>query len=160
MLRIAIDTDAFAMVGINSGTDMGEADYVRSEEALIDLTDRANRANAALTLIVVIDPEAEHPNAMRRKRMAGISKRMRKSRTALVTNSSIARGVGRVMEWLNPPGATRMSGIFGSFPEAVQWAEKDAGRPMPCLVELYRQARQACEHEWKAAPVLPSARSA
>jgi hypothetical protein len=160
MIRTAVDADEFAMVIINSGTTTSDADFGPSEELLIELTDLANRAGATVTLLVVVDPGTEQPNAMRRKRIAEVAKRMRKSRTILVTDSSVVRGIGRVIEWLNPPRANRVSVMFATLPEAVQWAEKEAGRPLPCLFALYRQARLAPQDGGKSVAAFRSARSA
>jgi hypothetical protein len=160
MIRIAVDVDEFALVAINSGPATADADYGLCEERMIELSDLANRAGATLTLVVVVDAEATHPSAMRRKRMAEIAKRMRASRTMLVTDSNVVRGVARVMEWLNPPRPDRVTAVFATLPEAIQWAEKEAGRPMPCLLALYRQARTAPQDGWKSVAAIRSARSA
>jgi hypothetical protein len=160
MIRTAVDRDEFAIVTINSGPSTCDADFGPSEELVIEMTDLANRAGATLTLLIVVDAESQHPNAMRRKRMADVAKRMRASRTMLVTDSSVVRGIARVMEWLNPPRPGRVTMMFATLPEAIQWAEKDAGRAMPCLLALYRQARKAPQDGWKSEAAIRSARSA
>ena len=67
MLRFASSDDHFVLVGVNSGAG---ADFSRAEERILHLATLANGAGAVATLIIVVDPDAELPEAVWRKRLA------------------------------------------------------------------------------------------
>jgi hypothetical protein len=155
VFRSAGKDDRFAVVGVYSGPVASEADHVRAIEVMLELATLANRADEVATLILVVDLDegAHHPNAMWRKRFADGLLRFRRSRFALVTNSSITVGIFRIIQWLAPPNRGVARAVFESFADAVLWAEKDADCPLPFLFELYHQARQATERSSGPTPV-------
>jgi hypothetical protein len=140
MVRFASRDDRFALVGVNSGP---KPDFARSVERIRQLAKLANRADAVATLVIIVDHDAEHPSAMWRKRLIDARAEIKRSRFALVTASSVARGIFHLIEWMTParPGCTLAA--FRSFADAVRWAEKDAGCALPFLAELYDEARRA-----------------
>ena len=174
MFRSAAKSDRLALVGVYSGPASTEADHLRALEAALDLATLANQADEVATLLLVVDLDegAKHPDAMWRRRFADGLRRFERSRFALVTRSSITVGIFRIIEWMAPAGlqsgrAGRDSrtdpdrhaarAVFDSFADAVLWAEKDAGFPMPFLVELYDRARRHTERSSAPTPVPRSA---
>jgi hypothetical protein len=154
MLRFASSDDHFALVGVNSGAG---ADFSRAVERILDLATLTNGAGAVATLIMVVDPDAELPDAVWRKRLADARARILRLRFALVTRSSAARLIFHLMEWLTPPHVGKARTTVATFADAVEWAEKDAGHGLPFLVEVYRQARLTIEEGSSSAQRLRSA---
>jgi hypothetical protein len=154
MLRFASSDDHFVLVGVNSGAG---ADFSRAEERILHLATLANGAGAVATLIIVVDPDAELPEAVWRKRLAEARARILRLRFALVTRSSAARVIFHIMEWLTPAQVGKTGTTVATFADAVEWAEKDAGHGLPFLVEVYRQARLAIEDGSGSAQRLRSA---
>ena len=58
---------------------------------------------------------------------------------ALVSTSPVARGVMKVVQWLNPPGTKRREAVHASFEDAAKWVEKERREPIPALKVLGQQ---------------------
>ncbi|HMJ12667.1 MAG TPA: hypothetical protein VK524_14695, partial [Polyangiaceae bacterium] len=61
---------------------------------------------------------------------------------ALVTTSAMARGIFKVVNWLNPPGVRRLESVHSTFPDAAQWLQQQRGDVLPDLTALHERARR------------------
>jgi hypothetical protein len=138
MMEIAYDRASLALVARVSGTTTDQ-DLREFGAAILELDrDTAGRTELPVTILIVVMGE-ERPSAAQRRMMADLWTPMKAPvhLFALVSTSPIARGILKVVQWLNPPGAKRRESAHGSFGEAARWAERERGKPIPVLQTLH-----------------------
>jgi hypothetical protein len=119
------------------------------------------RRSAALVLIV--DAAYPRPSARWRKRIAEVrdTSPFDTYHFALVTTSSVIRGVLTAINWLSKSTPAFQSDAFATFELAQRWVEQQRGAPIPTLAKLH--ARCLAEVASKTAPgsrPAPARRSA
>jgi hypothetical protein len=124
--------------GKNSPEDFDryEAQWERLDK--IGLT----RADGTALHIVAFHHIVERPDATQRKRVADMRRRTKTPHPigALVSESVVARGLLRVIQWIAPPPPHFRLGVFESFEESAQWAEAQMKRSLPMIRGLYQEA--------------------
>jgi hypothetical protein len=138
MMEIAYERASLALVARVSGV-VADQDLRRFGEAIIELDrDAAGRSELPVTILIVVMDE-DRPTAEQRRMMADLwtPTKAPVHLFALVSTSPIARGIMKVVQWLNPPGARRRESAHGSFTDAALWAERERGKPIPGLGPLH-----------------------
>jgi hypothetical protein len=148
MYSEAMDRERGLLVVIFSGKVNTEADYERYLASIKEMQ-RARagdqdgvreRLRGRFVLILIVDEGNPAPTAAQRKRIAEETANIgAEASFAVVTSSMLIRGVVTAINWLRPPKYGVL--VTGSFSEAVQWAERRRGEPLPALHELQTRAR-------------------
>jgi len=140
MLEVAYDRNAAVLVARISGA-VSESDLMQLGEALIKLDTASLEYNRIPITILIVRASVASPNAEQRRLMSDLWQPMKSPLHvfALVSTSPVARGVMKVVQWLDPPGTKRREAVHGSFEEAARWAEKERGEPIPVLRVLPQQ---------------------
>lgn len=120
-----------------------DEDYETAIEKYGVLAKEANAADAAATLIVIVEEGTATPNAAWRKRIAESNARFQKMRFSLVTSDAVTRTILALINWLTPKRAGFVRTSHATFEEAVAWCEEQTGKPMGYLRDLERQTRKA-----------------
>jgi hypothetical protein len=91
--------------------------------------------------IIDVDRQAERLNALQRQTISDAFTRARSPvhLVAVVTTSSVHRGVGKVIAWLSPAGDRRRASFHATTDDAFRWCEGERGTPMPTLRILHDQ---------------------
>jgi hypothetical protein len=102
----------------------------------------SSRADGVALHIVAFHNNSERPDATQRKRFADLRRRARTARPigALVSESTMMRGLLRVIQWIAPPPAHFRLGVFETFEASVVWAEGLMKRRLPTIRGLYQEA--------------------
>jgi hypothetical protein len=140
MLEVAYDRSAVALVARISGT-VSDDELIQFGDALVTLDAAALEVKRTPITILIVIMSGAPPSAEQRRMMSDLWRPMKAPLHlfALVSTSPVARGVLKVVQWLNPPGAKRHEAIHGTFDDAVRWAEKERREPIPALRVLVQQ---------------------
>ena len=139
MIVHAYDRPSSVLVALVWGTSNAEAldEFVTVFRRL----DAESVAGRMPVTIIDVDKRAERLNALQRQT---ISDAFTKARSpvhlvAVVTTSSVHRGVGKVIAWLSPAGDRRRSSFHATTDDAFRWCEGERGTPIPILKILHDQ---------------------
>lgn len=140
MLEVAYDRSAVALVARISGT-VSDDELTQFGDALITLDAAALEVKRTPITILIVIMSGAPPSAEQRRMMSDLWRPMKAPLHlfALVSTSPVARGVLKVVQWLNPPGTKRRESIHGAFDDAVKWAEQERREPIPALRVLGQQ---------------------
>jgi hypothetical protein len=140
MLEVAYDRSAVALVARISGT-VSDDELIQFGDALITLDAAALEVKRTPVTILIVIMSGAPPSADQRRLMSELWRPMKAPLHVfgLVSTSPVARGVMKVVQWLNPPGARRREAVHGSFDDAASWAEKERREPIPALRVLGQQ---------------------
>ncbi len=140
MLEVAYDRSAVAMVARMSGT-VSDDELRQFGDALGKLDGAALEVKRTPVTILIVIMSGAPPSAEQRRLMSELWRPMKAPlhTFALVSTSPVARGILKVVQWLNPPGAKRRESIHASFDDAVSWAEKERREAIPALRGLAQQ---------------------
>lgn len=140
MLEVAYDHSSVALVARISGT-VSDDELRQFGEALITLDKSALELKRTPVTILIVIMSGSPPSADQRRLMSDLWRPMQAPLHlfALVSTSPVARGVLKVVQWLNPPGSKRHESVHGSFDFASRWAEKERREPIPALRLLAAQ---------------------
>lgn len=144
MHTYAYDKYTVSLVQILSGKAC-DADYEELNKVTC-MMDREGALNPQGSLqIIIIDPGYTHPNAYQRKMIAKTIENFKTRRYvfAIVTDSSLIRGVLTAITWLRPEKPNMISSVHATFEEAARWAELQRGTSFPILNSIMGKARKA-----------------
>lgn len=129
-------------VGIYTG-DVSDDDYARCVNSMTEFELELRRQLQGIAAILVTDPGVEAVPASWRKRMAEFNHNVRchEYLLAIVTPSSVVRGILTAINWLSPAKQGHIRRAHETFADACAWIEKQRGHSEPHLDELYRAAR-------------------
>lgn len=136
----ALDEQERAVVWLLTGRTNTDADY----QAYVDSIRRLDEIYAGQdgAAILIVDEGNPPPSPAWRKRIADASMTIKsKPVYALVSSSTVVRGVLTIVNWIRPP--TYPSAAFATADEAFRWAEEKIGRKLPfarLLSEVRRKA--------------------
>jgi hypothetical protein len=118
-------------------------DYDRLLEAALTLDRHGAESGKRTAEILLIEDGYPRPDATQRRRIAESAQLLSAERPlfALVTTSSVIRGVLTVLGWLVPP--RHEMGAFAGFEEAARWIEERRGQKLPVLRDMFATARDA-----------------
>jgi hypothetical protein len=143
MHTFAYDKHSVTLVQILSGQST-ESDY----KEMVQVTQIMDR-DAALSLygslqILVIDPGYANPNASQRKMIADTVDgfKARRYLFALVTDSSLIRGVLTAISWLRKERMNFHSSYHATFEDAARWAKSHDRAEIAPLHKLLIAARK------------------
>jgi hypothetical protein len=54
----------------------------------------------------------------------------------------MARGIFKVINWLNPPASRRRESVHSTLEQALEWVEQERPDAVPALRVLYERAGQ------------------
>lgn len=140
MHTFGYDAQTLTLVGLLSGKggDEDVEDFVRVGLLLDEEGVRQGRLTAHM---VVVEDGYPRPSPSARRNMAESLKKFKVHRPlfALVTTSSLIRGVTTIMKWLAPQVHEVES--FSTFEAAAEWLEKKRNERLPILAALYAEAK-------------------
>jgi hypothetical protein len=144
MLELAYDPSAVALVARMSGT-VSDAELRQFGAALVVLDAAALEIKRTPVTILIVIMSGAPPSAEQRRFMSDLWRPMQAPLHvfALVSTSPVARGIMKVVQWLNPPGTKRREAVHGSFEDAAKWTEKERREPIPALSVLAQQLERA-----------------
>lgn len=140
MLELAYDHGAVALVARISGT-VSDDELMQFGDALVKLDAAALELRRTPVTILIVIMSGAAPSADQRRMMSELWRPLNAPLHvfALVSTSPVARGVMKVVQWLNPPGAKRREAVHGTFEDAARWAEKERREPIPALRIIAQQ---------------------
>ena len=142
MYAYAFAKESGLYVGIYTG-DIQDDDYARCVTSMTEFEREVRSLPDGFAAILVTDPGVEAVPASWRKRMAQFndSVQARQYLLAIITPSSVVRGILTAINWLSPSRPGHLRKAHETFAEGQAWIEKNRGRPNPQLIELYGLAR-------------------
>ena len=142
MYAYAMAKETGLYVGIYTGA-VSDDDYAQCLNSMIEFEREVRRHPDGLSAVLVTDPGVEAVPPSWRKRMAAFNDSVQAPRylLAIVTPSSVVRGILTAINWLSPARVGHQRRAHESFADACNWIEKAHGRPQPQLDELQRAAR-------------------
>jgi hypothetical protein len=144
MLRCASDVTTATLVARVWAETLDE-DFQVFRNSLHEVDQAALRIGRVPATIMEVLDGAQRPNAEQRRILAETWDQLSASKQifALVTTSAMARGVFKVVHWLNPPGTTRLETVHSTFAQAVNWVEAQRAEALPRFNSLREQAASA-----------------
>jgi hypothetical protein len=140
MMTFAYDRGAAVLVARATGkiTDQELREFGR---ALLKLDTESLNGKRVPATILAVTMAGDRPTAEQRRMMADLWHPIQAPLHlfALVSKSPVARGIFKVVQWLNPPGGRRHEVAHATFAEAVHWVEQQRGERIPSLPGLYEQ---------------------
>jgi hypothetical protein len=135
--------DTGLYVGIYTG-DVSDEDYARCVNSMTEFERTVRTQPGGLAAVLVTDPGVEAVPASWRKRMAHFNNSVQAQHylLAIVTPSSVVRGILTAINWLSPAKQGHARKAHETFADACSWIEKHRGRAEPQLDELYRATRK------------------
>lgn len=91
--------------------------------------------------VQIVDSGNPVPNAQWRQKIAKVSADVPANTLFVMVSGPLARGIATAINWIRPP--TYAFRTAATFIDATLLAEEFAGRPLPALRGLHRQARGA-----------------
>lgn len=142
MFEYATAKDTGLYVGIYSG-DVRDEDYARCVNSMTEFERVIRSQPHGFAAILITDPGVEAVPASWRKRMAHFNNSVQTQQylLAIVTPSSVVRGILTAINWLSPAKQGHVRRAYETFADACVWVEKHRGRAEPQLDELHRAAR-------------------
>lgn len=142
LFEYATSKDTGLYVGIYSG-DVRDEDYARCVNSMTEFERTIRSQPGSLAAVLVTDPGVEAVPASWRKRMAQFNNSVQAQQylLAIVTPSSVVRGILTAINWLSPAKQGHVRRAHETFADACTWVEKLRGRSEPQLDELYRATR-------------------
>lgn len=140
------DREAAALVSVVSGEPRPEEDGEQLIQTVTQMRRDAAHRPEGTVWILVADPGQKRPNAALRKRFAEARREALHGppyRLALVTESSLIRGVFNAMGLLVPSRPEDGRCAVATFYEALLWCEQQRGCYLPVLRRLHDQARRS-----------------
>jgi hypothetical protein len=141
MLRLGYDPEALVLLAIAGLPATPPADYQRIVQTIGRLAQDAAKRGQVAVIVIVVDRDHDVPDAGWRRRIAEAEKRCQKLRMAMVSESAAARGVVTAIQWITGTRATITRSAHATLPEAIVAIERDVGKRMPRIRELYDAAR-------------------
>jgi hypothetical protein len=144
MLELGYDRSAVALVARITGT-VSDDELMQFGDALLKLDGAALEVKRTPVTILIVIMNGAPPSAEQRRMMSEHWRPLKAPLHvfALVSTSPVARGVMKVVQWLNPPGTKRHEAVHGSFEDAAKWAEKERREPIPALRVLAQQLERS-----------------
>jgi len=138
MMEIAYDKESLALLARVSGT-LKDGDLDRLGVAMVQLDTDARERNAVPATILIVILDGDPPTADQRRRMAELWEPTKAPLHlfAIVTTSSVARGILKVVQWLNPPGTRRRETVHSKLDDAARWTERERGKPGAAFHTLF-----------------------
>ena len=129
-------------VGIYTG-DISDDDYARCVTSMTEFEREVRSQPDGFAAVLVTDPGVEAVPASWRKRMAQFNDNVqaRQYLLAIVTPSSVVRGILTAINWLSPARQGHVRKAHETFVDACAWIERHRGHSERHLDELYRAAR-------------------
>jgi hypothetical protein len=123
-----------------SGT-LKDIDLDQLGAAMVQLDAEARERNAVPATILIVILDGDPPSANQRRRMAQLWEPTKAPLHlfAIVTSSSVARGILKVVQWLNPPGTRRRETTHKTFADAVRWTESERRKPGTAFHSLFAE---------------------
>jgi hypothetical protein len=134
MLSFVYEKEAGVLVVNATGAQI-EEDVPAYQRALVQLDKDAISAQVTPVTIFVVAPDAARPDAKQRQELAELWNHTRAPLHlfALVTTSSIDRGIMKVISWISPPGNRRRESVHATFAQALSWSRSQRKEPIPDL---------------------------
>ena len=140
MIAVAYDRGAAALVARITGK-VTDQDLGKFGRALLKLDMDSLGGKRVPVTILAVTMGGDRPTAEQRRMMADLWDPIQAPLHlfALVSRSPVARGIFKVVQWLNPPRGRRREIALPTFADAALWVEQQRGEPMPSLTRLYEQ---------------------
>lgn len=142
MYEYASSKEPGLYIGIYTG-DVSDDDYARCVNSMTEFERTIRSQPGSLAAVLITDPGVEAVPASWRKRMAHFNNSVQAQQylLAIVTPSSVVRGILTAINWLSPAKPGHVRKAHETFADACAWIEKQRGRPEPQLDALHRTTR-------------------
>lgn len=119
---------------------VSDAEWDYSLRSLERVLQEARQRDIAAANLVLIGPNADRPNATRRKALAELRNQRGDVRSlgAFVSASLLLRGFLRTLDWIVPKHPREENFIASNFADAVAWLEQKRGEKLAVFWSLYR----------------------
>ena len=143
MFSLSYDPVRHALVGFAAPGARTDADYERTLAAVAKLDRDGKLANAPIAFVLVVDPHSERPAPKWRRRLAEQRRELASPRVlmAIVSSSTLTRGVMTAMNWVSPPPAHVQMVNHATIEEAATWIEHLQGTPRATVQRMFEEAR-------------------
>jgi hypothetical protein len=141
MHTFGFDPQSATLVSVMSGT-FREEDFDDFVRASLMLDAEGAKRKLRTAHIFFVEEGYPRPNANARRKIADslLQFKAEKPLFALITASSVIRGLVTVVSWVSPKQVHEIES-FGTFEEGVLWLEKHRGERLPSLPALLREAQ-------------------
>jgi hypothetical protein len=143
MFSLNYDPVRHALVGFAAPGARTDADYERVLTAVEKLDRDGKLANKPVAFVLVVDAQSERPAPKWRRRLAEQRRTLTSSQVlmAIVSPSTLTRGVMTAMNWVSPPPAHVQMVNYATVEEAAAWVERLQGTPRATVQRMYEEAR-------------------
>lgn len=161
MYTCGFDKEKAMLVVVWSGTSNSSEDYQRLVADMSELDRCAAAQGRPAITIVEVEPGNPRPSSLERQQLIDpVNSQTLASRHyfALVTTSTLARGVLTAVGWFVSASARRQNSCHADFEKALAWLEPR----LPCVGSRVRELRLEARREgWRSArpPANGSARA-
>jgi hypothetical protein len=143
MFSLNYDPARHALVGYAAPGARTDADYERTLAAVEKLDRDGKLANKPVAFVLVVAADSDRPAPKWRRRLAEQRKGLTSPRVlmAIVSPSTLTRGIMTAMNWVSPPPAHVQMVNHATLEEAAEWIERLQGTPRPTVLRMFEEAR-------------------
>ena len=131
-----------SMVLITAGK-ISDAEWQAVYDDALRLMEEAARTQRDMIMVTLAQPDTESPNANWRRKLAELRTKNTtnvRSLSVIVTPSLLLGGVITAINWITPANAREKLVTKSTFKEALDWLQKETGRPLEHLVVMHKTA--------------------
>jgi hypothetical protein len=143
MFLLSYDAACHVLVGFAARGARTDADYERTLAAVEKLDQDGKLTNKPIAFVLVVDAASERPPPKWRRRLAEQRKELSSPQVlmAIVSSSTLTRGVMTAMNWVSPPPAHVQMVNHATIEEAAAWIERLQGTPRATVQRMFEEAR-------------------
>jgi hypothetical protein len=143
MFSLRYDAVSHTLVGFAAPGARTDADYERTLAAVEKLDQDGTLANKPVAFVLVVDADSERPTPKWRRRLAEQRRKLTSPRVlmAIVSSSTLTRGIMTAMNWVSPPPAHVQMVNHATIEEAAAWIERLLGTPRATVQRMFEEAR-------------------
>lgn len=143
MFSLSYDSARHVLVGYAAPGARTDADYERTLAAVEKLDWDGKLVNKPIAFVLVVDANSQRPPPKWRRRLAEQRKVLTSPQVlmAIVSASTLTRGVMTAMNWVSPPPPHVQMVNHATIEEAVAWVERLQGTPRAAVQHMFDEAR-------------------
>jgi hypothetical protein len=143
MFFLTYDAASHVLVGFAAPGARTDADYEGILAAVEKLDRYGKLANRPVAFVLVVELDSARPAAQWRRRLAEQRRVLTSPKVlmAIVSPSTLTRGVMTAMNWVSPPPPHVQMVNYATLEEAAAWIERQQGTPRATVKRMFEEVR-------------------